>query len=263
MESITIITPALCELEAPWAQILAPWSVNLLKDIAKSHKPASSETFLYFGTFSYVRKMISMFLFSVSNLQNCEAVRCLLNVVTVCLSRLNGNDRVDCIDSMLGKYINILWIVCLSSKEFEYTFDFLGNNQCDWVIGHVGRSDPSLVVPRVLELALQKPSPQNIDHVVTILAHLSPLHFSYIRQALLEMFEVRYSILFYIIFDYTLFFIMFFYSIGQSMYRIWWQWKKKGYNTIFDATRFQIRHGIKSIDKRYKYCMWAFYIFNN
>lgn len=72
----------------------------------------------------------------------------------------------------------------------------------DWVVAHVGSSFPKTVITRVLSCGLKdfcaKGSIQSssksakLNSVVGILGHLASSHFTDIRKALLELFEVKY-----------------------------------------------------------------------
>ncbi|GBP46916.1 Integrator complex subunit 5 [Eumeta japonica] len=102
--------------------------------------------------------------FSNSTLQNSDPIRVLLDIATQNLTLLKADERAKCIDMLLG---------C---------------SQCDWVIGHLGRVEPSLVVPRALQLGLESPQ-HGIEHAVAIVSHLPPTHSQHIREALTYMFH--------------------------------------------------------------------------
>lgn len=70
----------------------------------------------------------------------------------------------------------------------------------DWVVAHVGSSFPKTVITRVLSCGLKdfcakgniqsSSKSAKLNSVVGILGHLASSHFTDIRKALLELFEV-------------------------------------------------------------------------
>lgn len=76
----------------------------------------------------------------------------------------------------------------------------------DWVVAHVGSCFPNTVITRVLSVGLkdfsqnrsfdQVRSSPKLKSVVGILGHLAGSHAKDIRQAIIEMFMVEYTIFF-------------------------------------------------------------------